>query len=330
MTPGPGTAGDAGASRRLVPSGGGAAARGWGPSPGRALLWWRAARPYSLTASVTPVLAGTAAAVHDGHFHPLVFLAALGGAVAIQAGTNMVNDYYDHARGVDTGASIGPGGLIQHGLLTPGAVLAGGLALFAAGGALGLWLVAVAGWPVLVAGVLSVLAGYAYTGGPVPLGYIGLGDLVVFVFMGPVIVLGADFVQTRALGAAAWWTSLPIAALVTAILVVNNLRDLEDDRRSGKRTFATLIGDRATRIEYAALIVLAYAAIAGGVLLHGLPAAALAAFLTGPAAVTLFRRIGRETDPAALTRTLRDTARLHQRTGLLLALALLATAPRPG
>jgi 1,4-dihydroxy-2-naphthoate octaprenyltransferase len=281
-----------------------------------------------LTASITPVLAGTAAAVHDGFFRPLVFLAALGGAVAIQAGTNMVNDYYDYARGVDTGTSIGPGGLIQHGLLSPHAVLAGGLALFASGAALGLWLVTVAGWPLLIAGAVSILAGYAYTGGPLPLGYIGLGDLVVLVFMGPVIVLGAYYVEARTLGAAAWWTSVPIAALVTAILVVNNVRDLDGDRRSGKRTFATLIGDRGARLEYALLVVVAYAGIMAGVVLRGVPAAALAAFLTGPAAVSLCRRMTRETDPLALTRALRDTARLHQRTGLLLTLALVVTAHR--
>lgn len=286
-------------------------------------LWWRAARPYSLTASATPVVAGTAAAVHDGRFDPLVFLAVLGGAVAIHAGTNMVNDYYDYTRGVDTGASIGPGGLIQHGLLAPRAVLAGGLVLFAAGSALGLWLVAVAGWPVLAAGVLSVLAGYAYTGGPVPLGYVGLGDLVVFVFMGPVIVLGAYFVQAHALGTGAWWTSLPLAALVTAILVVNNLRDLDSDRRSGKRTLATLIGPRATRAEYTGLVVLAYAAIVAGVVSRGLPPVALAGLLTVPAAVSLCGRIRRDTDPLALTGALRGTAQLHQRTGLLLAAALL-------
>jgi len=294
----------------------------------RAALWWRAARPYSLTASVTPVLAGTAAAARDGHFDLPVFLAVLGGAVAIQAGTNMVNDYYDYARGVDTGASIGPGGLILHGLLRPRAVLAGGLLLFAAGSALGLWLVALAGWPVLIAGALSVLAGYAYTGGPVPLGYVGLGDAVVFVFMGPVIVLGAYFVQAHALGAGAWWTSLPLGALVTAILVVNNLRDLDADRHSGKRTLAVLIGPRATRIEYAALVVLAYAAIVGGVVARGLPPAALAGLLTAPAAASLCRRIGRDTDPMALTGALRGTARLHQRTGLLLAAALVIPGPR--
>lgn len=294
---------------------------------GRAALWWRAARPYSLTASATPVLAGTAAAARDGHFDLLVFLAAFAGAVAIQAGTNMVNDYYDYARGVDTGTSIGPGGLIQHGLLTPGAVLTGGLALFAAGSALGLWLVAVAGWPLLVAGVLSVLAGYAYTGGPLPLGYIGLGDLVVFIFMGPVIVLGAYFVQARTLGAAAWWISVPMAALVTAVLVVNNLRDLDGDRRSGKRTFAAVIGERATRLEYATLIALAYAAIVAGVISRGLPPLTLAGLLTAPAAVSLCRRIGRDTDPLALTGALRGTARLHQRTGLLIAAAFLLPWP---
>ncbi|HEV2282634.1 MAG TPA: 1,4-dihydroxy-2-naphthoate octaprenyltransferase [bacterium] len=298
------------------------------PAPGRLALWWRAARPYSLTAAVTPVVAGTAAAARDGHFDPFIFLAALGGAVAIQAGTNMVNDYYDFTRGVDTGASIGPGGLIQHGLLAPGAVLAGGLTLFAAGSALGLWLVTVAGWPVLVAGILSVLAGYAYTGGPLPLGYIGLGDLIVFIFMGPVIVLGAYFVQTRALGPSAWWVSLPVAALVTAVLVVNNLRDLDADTRCGKRTFATLIGERATRAEYIALVVLAYAAIAAGVVFRGLPPLALGGLLTAPAAASLCRRIGRDADPVALTDALRGTARLHQRTGWLIAAALLVSGPR--
>ena len=296
------------------------------PGPGRLALWWRAARPYSLTASVTPVLLGTAAAAHDGRFGPFVFLAALGGAAAIQAGTNMVNDYYDHARGVDTGQSIGPGGLIQHGLLSPRAVLAGGLALFAAGSALGLWLAAVAGWPVLAAGVLSVAAGYAYTGGPLPLGYIGLGDLVVFVFMGPVIVLGAYFVQARTLGPAAWWLSLPMAALVTAVLVVNNLRDLDGDRRGGKRTLATLIGPRATRAEYAALVVLAYAGIVAGVAARWLPPLCLAALLTVPGAVSLCRGIAGDADPVALTRALRGTAQLHQRTGVLLAAALLLSA----
>jgi 1,4-dihydroxy-2-naphthoate octaprenyltransferase len=304
------------------------AARSLGAPPSRAALWWRAARPYSLTASITPVLAGTAAAARDGHFHLPLFLAVLASAAAIQAGTNMINDYYDHARGVDTETSIGPGGVLRHGLLRPGTVLAGGLGLFAAAAALGLWVAAVTGWPILIAGALSLAAGYAYTGGPVPFGYVGLGDAVVFVFMGPVIVLGAYFVQARALGAAAWWLSVPMAALVTAILVVNNLRDRDADRRVGKRTMATLVGDRATRMEYAGLVLVAYASIAAGVAAGGLPAAALAGLLTVPSGAALTRRMLRETDPAALTLALRDTARLHQRTGLLLTLALLIPWPR--
>lgn len=295
----------------------------------RLAAWWRAARPYSLTAAATPVLVGTAAAARDGRFDGAVFAAAFAGALAIQAGTNMLNDYYDHARGIDSPAGSGlGGGVIQHGLLPPRAVRAGGLALLALGSALGLWLVAVAGWPVLVAGVLSVLAAYGYTGGPLPLGYVGLGDATVAVFMGPVIVLGAYFVQMHGLSAGAGWASVPLATLVTAILVVNNLRDLDEDRRKGKRTFATLIGDRGTRIEYATLVAVAYLAIAAGIAVRALPPLAAAALLTVPSAAALVRRMSRDTDPVLLTRYLRDTARLHARTGLLLAAALLVSRRR--
>ncbi|MGH7752946.1 MAG: 1,4-dihydroxy-2-naphthoate octaprenyltransferase, partial [Gemmatimonadales bacterium] len=232
-------------------------------------VWWRAVRPFSFTASFTPILVGSASALHQGapfpanlaNFHPDRFLAALVGAVAIHAGTNLINDYYDHVRGVDTASSIGPSGVIQQGLLPAGSVLRGGLALFALGAGLGLWLVSVVGWPILALGLASVAAGYAYTGGPFPLGYIGLGDLVVFLFMGPVIVLGAHYVQSGMLSASAAWASLPIGGLVTAILVVNNLRDLQHDRARGKRTLATLLGTKGSRAEYAVLVTSAYLAI---------------------------------------------------------------------
>jgi len=235
----------------------------------------------------------------------------------------MVNDYYDHIRGVDDADSIGPSGVIQQGLLAPHAVLGGSMLLFAAGSALGLWLVSVAGWPILAVGVLSVLAGYAYTGGPVPLGYVGLGDLVVFVFMGPAVVLGAYYVQARGVASGPVWASLPVGALVTAILVVNNLRDLDDDRHKGKRTLATFIGPRGTRLEYALLTALAYASVAVGVALRLLPPLALVVFLTVPQATALWARIRDDSDPRSLTRDLRDTAGLHQRVGLLLAASFL-------
>ncbi len=296
-----------------------------------AAVWWRAVRPYSFTASLTPILVGSAAALHGDRFaanlagfHFDRFLAALLGAVAIHAGTNLVNDYYDHVRGVDTPASIGPSGVIQEGLLPARAVLTGGLTLFAVGGLLGLWLVAVAGWPVLAVGVASVAAGYAYTGGPLPLGYLGLGDLIVFLFMGPVIVLGAYYVQTGGLAATAVWASIPIAALVTAILVVNNLRDLRTDREQGKRTLATLLGPAGTRIEYLVLVGAAYGAVVAGVALKQLPFFALLSFLTLPRARDVWQVVRTETDPLALSRGgLRGTADLHQRFGGVLAVAFL-------
>jgi 1,4-dihydroxy-2-naphthoate polyprenyltransferase len=292
--------------------------------PGLVAVWWRATRPFTFTASVTPVLVGTAAAVRDTHqFYSVIFAAALLGSVAIQAATNLANEYYDYARGTDSRASPGPGHVIQDGLLSPRAVLTGSVALFAVGSLLGLWLVTVAGWPVLAMGVLSVLAAYAYTGGPAPLGYIGLGDLVVFVFMGPVIVLGAYYVQAQAISPTAVWASVPVAALVTAILVVNNLRDVEDDRRKGKRTLATFIGPAATQVEYVLLIAAAYASIVIGVGLRSLPPAALWTLLTLVPAAQLCRRVGEEADPARMTLLLRKTARLHQWMGLLLAGALL-------
>jgi 1,4-dihydroxy-2-naphthoate octaprenyltransferase len=289
----------------------------------RLAVWWRAARPFSLTASVTPVLVGSAAAFRDARFHPDLFLATLIASMAIQAATNMINEYYDYVRSVDRSGSLGPSGVILGGLLSPRTVLVGGLALFAVGGFLGVWLMLVAGWPILAVGVLSMLAGYAYTGGPLPLGYIGLGDLTVFVFMGPVIVLGAYYVQAQAISWTAMWASLPIATLVTAILVVNNLRDIEDDRRAGKRTLATFLGPRATRVEYVGLLIAAYLSAGIGMLLRYLPPATALVSLTIPQAVLLCGGVWAHTDPVQLTRHLRDTAQLHQRAGMLLGLAFL-------
>lgn len=289
-------------------------------------VWWRAVRPFSFTASATPVLVGSAAAFASGRFDPGLFLVTLVATVAIHAATNLVNDYYDHLRGVDTSASLGPSGVIQHGLLQPRSVLVGAVVLFAVGGLLGLRLVAVAGWPVLIIGIVSLLAGYAYTGGPLPLGYLGLGDFVVMVFMGPVIVLGSYYVQARAVSPAALWASVPIGALVTAILVVNNLRDLEGDRAHGKRTFATVLGSAGTRREYLGLLFGAYTVVGIGVALRDLPPLALLVVLTLPHAFHAWRIVSQETDPLTLTRAgLRGTAGLHLRFGLLLSLAFLLT-----
>ena len=272
---------------------------------------------------MTPVLVGSAAAFYDGQFSPVLFLVALFASVAIHAGTNLANDYYDHVRGVDAHQAIGPSGVIQQGLLRPATVLKGALLLFAVSGLLGLTLVAVRGWPVLVIGVLSVLAGYSYTGGPLPLGYLGLGDVIVSVFMGFVILCGTYYVHAGSISATALWAALPVAALVDAILVVNNLRDLEGDRARGKRTLATFIGPGATRAHYLALLVITYTSVAIAVGIGVLPALSLLVILTIPFAIRTWQVVRSETDAVMLTRNgLAQTARLHARVGELLAIAL--------
>lgn len=203
--------------------------------------WFTALRPVSFTASIIPVLVGTAVAA-DREFHAGLFVLALLGSVAIHAGTNLVNDYFDHVKGTDNADSLGQSGVIQRGLLPARTVLAGGIGAFAAGAAVGLALTALVGWPVLALGIASVLAGYFYTASPFSLAYRGLGEVVVFTFMGPVIVVGSYYVQTESWDWAPFVASVPIGLLVAAILHANNVRDIENDRRNNKWTLAALAG----------------------------------------------------------------------------------------
>ena len=274
---------------------------------------------------MTPVIVGSAVAFAQRQFHPGLFAVAFVASVAIHAGANLANDYYDHVRGADTPESIGPSGVIQHGLLRPRTVLRGALTCFTAAGILGSILVASRGWPILLIGVLSVAAGYAYTGGPIPLGYVGLGDGVVFVFMGLVATAGAYYVQTATISKTVLWAAVPLASLVDAILVVNNLRDLDEDRARGKRTFATLIGRAATRAHFLILILAAYGSIAAGIWLRVIPPLSALVILTVPDGARIWRVVKVETDPRVLTsKGIRSTAQLHQRIGLLLVLAFVA------
>jgi len=286
-------------------------------------LWFLATRPYSLTAAVVPVVVGTLVAAVDA-FSVLRFGLALLGAVAIQAGTNLINDYFDFVKGVDGPETLGPAGLIQRGRLTPRSVLLMGLAWFAIGSAIGLVLVALTGPSLLLLGLASVAAGFFYTAAPVALAYIGLGELTVFLFMGPTIVTGAYYVQTERWSWTPVLASLPIAFLVTAILHANNLRDIENDRLHSKRTLATLIGRRAATVEFAVLIAGCYVALLAIVLIGVLPWPALVAAATVPAAVTLVQTAARTTKPKALNLVLFRTAQLHMRFGLLLAVGLIA------
>lgn len=221
--------------------------------------WVLAARPKTLSAASVPVLVGSACAFALGRLQPGPALAALGGALLLQVGANFANDVYDYEKGADTAERLGPTRAVQAGLISPAAMKRGMYVVFALALLLGLYLTFVAGPIILAIGVVSILSAIAYTGGPYPLGYNGLGDLFVFVFFGLVAVCGTAFVQLGHVPPLAMWCSLPVGALATAILVVNNLRDHEQDARAGKRTLAVRWGERAVIYEYALLLALAYA-----------------------------------------------------------------------
>jgi 1,4-dihydroxy-2-naphthoate octaprenyltransferase len=284
-------------------------------------VWLLAFRPRTLVAAVVPVAVGTALAHREGAARPGVALAALLGALLIQVATNLVNDYYDFVRGADTAERVGPTRVTQAGLIAPeqvlgGAKLCGLLAL-----AVGSYLTSVGGWPIVVIGLLSLASGYAYTGGPWPLGYHGLGDLFVFVFFGLVAVAGTDYVQTGALHPLALWAAVPVGTLCTALIVVNNLRDAATDARTGKRTLAVRLGERFARWEYTALVAAAFALPAALVALGLLRAPALLPLLAAPLALEPLRRVWRERG-APLNQALASTARLQAAFGLLWAIGL--------
>ncbi len=220
--------------------------------------WVLAARPKTLTAAAAPVVVATGLAFGEGVGRWLPALAALLGAMLIQIGTNFTNDYYDFKKGADTHERLGPTRVTQSGLIAPATVLAAALGCFALAILSGIYLVTIGGWTVVAIGLASVLCGYAYTGGPFPLAYNGLGDVFVFIFFGLVGVAGSAYVQTRDLTWLAIIASLPIACLATAIIVANNLRDIETDRAAGKHTLATRLGRLGTIREFQGLIAIAY------------------------------------------------------------------------
>ncbi|MCC6849443.1 MAG: 1,4-dihydroxy-2-naphthoate polyprenyltransferase [Deltaproteobacteria bacterium] len=284
--------------------------------------WLAAARPRTLPAAIVPVVVGLAFAARTHALDAGVAVVTLVAALLIQIGTNLANDYYDFVAGADTHERLGPRRITQAGLAAPATVRAAAFVVLAAAGLAGAYLVAVGGWPILLIGMASLAAAVAYTGGPFPLAYHGLGDLFVFVFFGVVAVAGTVWLQTGALAASVLAPSLPVACLATAILVVNNLRDIATDARAGKRTLAVRLGAAATRAEYVALVAAPYAVV-GAVAAATGAAGLLLPFATAPLAVrearAIFRRAGAE-----LNASLAGTARLHLLFGVLLAAGLLA------
>jgi 1,4-dihydroxy-2-naphthoate polyprenyltransferase len=285
--------------------------------------WLLAARPKTLPAAVVPVVVGTAVAWDLGGFRPLPAAAALLGALLIQIGTNFANDYLDFLHGADSADRVGPTRAVASGLVTPGRMRAATALAFAAAGVCGLYLARVAGWPVVAIGVASIAAGVGYTaGGRRSLGYLGLGDLFVFAFFGPVAVAGTAYVQLLRWPVEAWLASVPIGALAVAILVVNNARDAETDRASGKRTLAVRFGRGFARAEYLALLAAAYAVPVCQWLAGRESLWVLLAGLSLPLAWPPVRKLLGRVEGPALNAALAETAQLLLAFGILYALGL--------
>jgi 1,4-dihydroxy-2-naphthoate polyprenyltransferase len=276
-------------------------------------IWLMAARPRTLPAAVAPVLVGTALAATLGTFKVLTFIAAMVGALFIQIGTNLSNDYSDARRGADTEDRLGPVRVTAGGLVPPRQVLIATYVAFGVAVLAGAYLIATAGWQLLLVGAASILAGVLYTGGPRPYGYEGLGEVFVFLFFGVVAVAGSYFAQREALPWEALVLAVPVGLLASAILVVNNVRDLETDRRAGKRTLAVRIGRRRARDLFAALVYGAFltapiAWIAGG---RGLSPWLLLPWIALPLAAPLVRTVRNRTDGRALNGALAGTGQLQ-------------------
>jgi 1,4-dihydroxy-2-naphthoate octaprenyltransferase len=297
-----------------------------------------AARPQTLPAGAAPVIVGAALAVYADVFAPLPALAALVGALLIQVGTNFANDYYDAVNGADTDEREGFTRVTAGGIIEPRRVKYAMAATYALAVLVGCYLVYVGGVPILVVGLSSIVAGVLYTGGPYPYGYYGLGDFFVFVYFGVVAVTGTYYVQAVTETAGAFPTTVPAgtvppavvvaslgaAGLSTAILVVNNIRDMETDRETGKRTLAVMLGYRWSRAEFLGLVALSYAVPAVLVLAFGYPVTVLAPLVTLPLAASLTRTVLTRTDGEALNPALERTGQLLAVFAVLFAAGLLA------
>jgi 1,4-dihydroxy-2-naphthoate polyprenyltransferase len=286
-------------------------------------LWALAARPRTLPAAVAPVLVGTALAIADDEFRPLAFVAALIGSIFIQIGTNLSNDYSDARRGADTEDRLGPVRVTAGGLMPPRRVLVGTYVAFGIAVLAGLYLAAITGPELLLVGVASIAAGVLYTGGPRPYGYEGLGELFVFLFFGVVAVAGSYYVQAEQLPWEAFALSVPVGLLAAAILIVNNIRDADTDRRAGKRTLAVRLGRERARMLFAMALVVSYAVVVAVPLTGSLSWWVALPLVSVPLALPLWRTVSERTDGPSLNDALAHTGRLLGAFSLLLAVGIL-------
>jgi 1,4-dihydroxy-2-naphthoate octaprenyltransferase len=290
--------------------------------PSRARAWLVAIRPATLPAAVGPVLVGLAVAFSLGVFEVGPALGALTVALLLQVASNVGNDLSDFRSGADTDERLGPPRAAAMGLLSEREMLAGLGVIVGLTGLVGLYLVWIGGAVILVLGIAAVISAFAYTGGPWPYGYHGLGEVFVFIFFGLVAVAGTTYLQTLTWEPLALVAAMPVGALITAILVVNNLRDIDTDRKAGKRTLAVMLGPRGALAEYDLLLGVAYAVPVALVLAGDASVAALLPLASAPLALALFRTVHAGGDPRRLNPVLKETARLSLIYSALFAIGL--------
>lgn len=287
------------------------------------LIWLRASRPQTLAAALIPVMVGVSIAYSDDYFRWDISLVVLLCAMLLQIGINFANDYYDFVKGADNDERIGFVRATSAGLVTPNAMLKATIFTMSTAFLVGLYLVSVGGWIVLLIGLLSILFGVLYTGGPFPLGYNGLGDLFVFIFFGIVAVMGTYYVHALQWSSFTFWASLPVGALAVNILVVNNLRDVHQDILSGKRTLGVLLGEKALKWEYTFLLLLAYTVPLILLTFSEISLWILLPLLSIPLSIPLLNQIWNHDDKRTLNRTLERTAQFMVLYGVLFSIGIL-------
>ncbi len=284
--------------------------------------WVMAARPATLLASVAPVLIGSASAWRDGVFALVPFIVVLVSSLAIQVGVNYANDLADAATGADTAARIGPQRAVASGVISASDMRRGMVIAFGIATVGGLYLIWYAGWPILVIGIVSIVAALGYTNGPIPYGYYGLGEVFVFIFFGLVATAGTRYVFSHSVPGSVWVGGIVMGLLAAAILEANNIRDIDTDTAAGKRTLAVVLGRQRARGLYAATVCAAFVTIVFGVMLSLLPPMSLAALIVAPLTIPLIQTVFRETAGPPLIGVLKRTAQIQLFTGLLLSLGI--------
>jgi len=300
-------------------------------------IWWEGIRPAYLALSLLPVVLGSVAAwtqsislkTPRGNFHPVRFVLVLIAVLLLQISAHLINDYYDYLRGIDTNNSLGPGGLIQQGLIKPVRVLVVGLIALGLGALLGVLVAVSGGWFVIVFGLMGVLAAYFYSGISKGLSSLALGEFVSFFIFGPLITIGAYMVQTGHLDRIVYIYSISLGLLATAVIHLNNMRDIESDAPAGKLTLASLIGIRLSRTLYVILVVGAYAPIVALGLPRHAPHALLIVLWTLPILVIAITTVLRTTSPASLHTAMLETLKLETLFTILLIVALVVNAFLP-